>query len=211
MSALNTRDNFGWVTRTVHWLSFFIVIALIAGGKYSDSLPQDSKIPFLIDAHKQLGIALFIFVVFRLSWRLVSPMPEHIGEGLTAFTSGLVHLLIYFSLMFQAYIGVAMSQLFKRDVSFFGLFELPNITDSTAGLLNFISIFHSFSAESAGRQMRELHSLVGDGIIILIALHIGGALWHHMIIRDDTLRRMMPGYKPLYHRKDATIYDEPKK
>lgn len=211
MGALNTRDTYGWTAKALHWLSFVIIVALIGSGKFSSSLPSGDKIFWVIGAHKQIAIVLFLFVLCRLAVRFISTSPEHIGGWMSAMGAGLVHLLIYLTLMLQVYIGIAMSQLSERAVLVFNLFEIPDITASSDGLLNLCQFFLVFSSNTPGGQMRELHTLVGDSIIVLIGLHIAGALMHHVIFHDDTLRRMMPGYKPLYHKNIGTPLEEPKK
>ena len=200
MGKLNTRDTYGWVAKALHWISFVIIVALIGSGKFSSSLESGDKIFWIIGAHKQIAIVLFLFVLCRLTVRFISRAPEHIGGWMSAMAAGLIHLLIYITLILQVYVGIAMSQLSERAVSIFGLFEIPDISASSDGLLNFCQFFLTFSSDSPGGQMRELHTMVGDFIIVLIGLHIAGALMHHVIFHDDTLRRMMPGYKPLYHK-----------
>ena len=200
MGKMNTRDTYGWVAKALHWLSFVIIVALIGGGKFSSSLGSGDKIFWIIDAHKQLALVLFLFVLCRLTVRFVSITPEHIGGWLSGMSAGLIHMSIYIALILQVYIGITMSQLSERAVLVFGLFEIPDFTASADGLLNFCQFFLTFSSNSPDGQMREIHTMVADFIIVLIGLHIAGALMHHVILRDDTLRRMMPGYKPLYHK-----------
>ena len=200
MGKMNTRDTYGWVAKALHWLSFVIIVALIGGGKFSSSLGSGDKIFWIIDAHKQLALVLFLFVLCRLTVRFVSITPEHIGGWLSGMSAGLIHMSIYIALILQVYIGITMSQLSERAVLVFGLFEIPDFTASADGLLNFCQFFLTFSSNSPDGQMREIHTMVADFIIVLIGLHIAGALMHHFIFSDDTLRRMMPGYKPLYHK-----------
>ena len=200
MGKMNTRDTYGWVAKALHWLSFVIIVALIGGGKFSSSLGSGDKIFWIIDAHKQLALVLFLFVLCRLTVRFVSITPEHIGGWLSGMSAGLIHMSIYIALILQVYIGITMSQLSERAVLVFGLFEIPDFTASADGLLNFCQFFLTFSSNSPDGQMREIHTMVADFIIVLIGIHIAGALMHHFIFSDDTLRRMMPGYKPLYHK-----------
>ena len=39
-------------------------------------------------------------------------------------------------------------------------------------------------------QLGNIHGWVGTIFYYVIGLHILGALWHHFVRRDDTLRRM---------------------
>ena len=38
----------------------------------------------------------------------------------------------------------------------------------------------------------DLHELAAKGLYVLIALHVGGALKHHFVDRDNVLHRMIP-------------------
>jgi cytochrome b561 len=44
----------------------------------------------------------------------------------------------------------------------------------------------------ADPEFGELHSPLVWVLLALIALHVAGALYHHVIVKDDTLRRMLP-------------------
>jgi cytochrome b561 len=40
---------------------------------------------------------------------------------------------------------------------------------------------------------KEIHEVLGTVGYFLIALHASAALYHHYFVRDNTLRRMVPG------------------
>lgn len=40
--------------------------------------------------------------------------------------------------------------------------------------------------------VEEVHESVGEAGYVLIALHAAASLVHHYLLRDDTLRRMLP-------------------
>lgn len=48
----------------------------------------------------------------------------------------------------------------------------------------------------ANPEIGEIHQLAKPAFILLIALHAGAALFHHFILRDGTLRRMLVPAKP---------------
>jgi cytochrome b561 len=63
------------------------------------------------------------------------------------------------------------------SVSVFGLFTLPDLVRPNEDL-----------AEVAV----EVHEIVAYTMIVMIGLHFAGAMKHHVIDRDSTLRRMLP-------------------
>jgi cytochrome b561 len=49
------------------------------------------------------------------------------------------------------------------------------------------------TADKAASQVAGLvHGILTKTLLVLIALHLAAALRHHFILRNDTLRRMMP-------------------
>ena len=46
-------------------------------------------------------------------------------------------------------------------------------------------------ATLGAEQFEKLHGLFGLILIVVLALHVAAALKHHLIDRDDTLRRML--------------------
>jgi cytochrome b561 len=47
-----------------------------------------------------------------------------------------------------------------------------------------------------GAQLADLHSALNIGLLVLIGGHAAAALFHHLVHKDDTLRRMLPARTP---------------
>lgn len=205
MAFFNNRDQYGWMTLALHWLLFVLLVGMLAGGKYSASLPQSDKIGFLIGMHKQVGLAVFLLMMFRIFWRLINTSLDTTGNILMRFAAFVVHWLMYLVVLLQVVIGVIMSQMAGREVLFFNTFELPSLVDFGEGFLGSISFFIEFitPAQKLGAQMYALHAFVGNALIALIFVHVAAALFHHIVMGDDTLRRIFFGYKPSYAEKSA--------
>lgn len=65
-----------------------------------------------------------------------------------------------------------------HDVSFFGLFDIPALSNQDKVFSNFCWSTHETCAYL---------------LIACVILHISGALYHHFILKDNVLRRMMKG------------------
>lgn len=188
MSLMNQRDRYGWVAKLLHWLLFLLIAGMIASGKYSASLERVDKIPDMINAHKQIGIAVFFLMAFRLLWRMINQKVESMTDsGLLRLLAWLSHWLMYLAVLAQAGIGVLMIQASNRTV-FFLDWQLPHFVGKH-GLLG-ISL--------DGGILREWHGYGGTAIIVLVGVHVLAALLHHFYWDDDTLRRMGFGYTPGY-------------
>lgn len=179
MQFKNTRTRYGLVAITLHWLVALTVIGLAILGLWMVDLsyysPYYRSAPFW---HKSIGLTLFAVLLLRLLWRGFNPRPAHLPNhkrwelGL----AGVVHVLLYLLLFVIVLSGYLISTETGQGISFFGWFEVPAlITGLTA------------QADRAGL----VHYWVAIAVLVMAGLHALGALKHHFIDRDDTLRRML--------------------
>ena len=164
----------------LHWLMAIVLSLLIVVGLYMVSLPDvgfDTKKIGLILYHKQLGVAALVLALLRLAWRVGNALPRLV-ETLPDWQKVIarfVHLCFY-ALMFALPVtGWIMSSAAGIPVSFFGLFDLPDLVSYDDRL------FHLFI---------ELHKWLGYALIVLILIHAGAALRHHLLFKDETLKKM---------------------
>jgi cytochrome b561 len=181
----NTQKSYGIIAVALHWLMAVILIALVAVGLYMVALPDvgfDTTKIWLILYHKEFGILVLALVTLRLAWRIINALPrlvEHLPDW-QKVVARFVHLCFY-GLMFSLPItGWLMSSAAGFPVSVFGLFYLPDLIPYDDYL------FHVFIA---------IHKWLGYALIPLIAVHAGAALRHHLVLRDDTLRKMFPPWR----------------
>ncbi|KUJ72514.1 cytochrome b [Thiomicrospira sp. WB1] len=179
MKGLYNNDSaYGLVTRANHWLSAILVIGLIGLGIYMTGLPDSPDKFELYDVHKALGIGVLGLIILRLIWLKLSPnppiLPAKRWEEVLAHS---VRGLLYLSLLIMPFSGWAMSSAGGHEVSFFGLFTLPALVPES---------------EAIGDVAKTVHAFVGNILFpALILLHIAGALKHHFIYKDNTLKRML--------------------
>ncbi len=183
MQLKNTAQRYGLVAILLHWLVAATVIGLAILGLWMTDLsyysPYYRSAPFW---HKSIGITLAAVLVLRLLWRWGNPRPAHLPNhqrwelGMAALVHGLLYLLLFVIVVSGYLISTAKGQ----GISVFGWFEIPA---SITGLPS--------QADRAG----AVHYWVAITVLGLAALHALGALKHHFLDRDDTLRRML-GMRP---------------
>jgi len=180
MSTMNTESAYGSISRLNHWITAALFIALIALGLYVEGLPKGPLKGELIQIHKGLAIVLMALVVFRFAWRFISPGPAKIrtGSPLEQTFAVAVHTLLFLGLVAMPLSGWVMSNAGGHPAGFFGLFNLPVLVDKS---------------EVVGEIAGAVHELLGMAMIAVIALHLAGALKHHFVYRDATVRRMTVG------------------
>ncbi|WP_199458023.1 MULTISPECIES: cytochrome b [unclassified Marinobacter] len=178
MSLKNSEHNYGWLAVVLHWLVAAVVVGLFALGFWMVDLSYyDEWYRKGPDLHRSIGLILFAVVVFRLLWRFIntSPRPLANHQRWEVVSAHVAHSLLYV-LMFVAMVsGYLITTADGSSISVFGLFDVPSLTGRVKGMEDTAGAVHYWST----------WALVG-----LAGLHALGALKHHFIDRDETLRRM---------------------
>jgi cytochrome b561 len=134
----------------------------------------------MVVAHMSFGIILSIVIVGRITWRLI---PGHqvpaIVSGWVELASKIVHYILYGLLALEAVLGFALRWSGGEAMSFFGVL----IRSPFAPL-----------SRAAHHQIGEWHEKVGWAIILVALGHAGAALYHHYVLRDRVLLRMLPSH-----------------
>lgn len=179
MAAKNSEVAYGWVAVMLHWVAAVTIIALFALGYWMVDLsyydPWYRQGP---DIHRSVGLLLFGLMAARLLWRLFNraprPLPNHKRwEVVSAHVAhGLLYLLVFLAMIS----GYLISTADGSSIQVFGWFEVPSVTGQIKGLEDTAGAVHYWSTWA---------------IIVLAAVHALGALKHHLIDRDNTLRRML--------------------
>ncbi len=178
----NTEDRFGAVAILLHWSMAILIIGLAALGLYMVTLPDvgfDTKKIVLILYHKEIGLSVLVLLPVRLAWRLTQILPQLVAHlpAWQQIAARFVHLCFY-ALMFALPVtGWLMSSAAGIPVSFFGLFTLPDFLAQDDYLF---------------QRLIDVHKWLGYVLILFICVHVGAALLHHFVLKDDTLRRMLP-------------------
>ncbi|CAM2172626.1 superoxide oxidase [Paraburkholderia sacchari] len=178
----NTEDRYGIVAIALHWSMALLVIGLAALGLYMVTLPDvgfNTRKITLILLHKQFGMLALALFALRLGWRVTQVLPklvEHLPEW-QMIAARFVHLCFYGLMFALPMTGWLMSSAAGIPASFLGLFMLPDFIHRNDDMFAlFISI----------------HKWLAFALILLLAVHMGAALRHHLVFKDDTLRRMLP-------------------
>ena len=175
----NTDERYGAVAKSFHWLIALLVIVMICVGLYMTGLDISPQKLQLYALHKSIGVTILFLVALRLLWRLTNgvpiPLPNH--KKWEKQLARVIHGLLYTALLAMPLSGWIMSSAKGFSVSVFALFTLPDLIRPDDRIAKLAVEFHELAA----------YTLIG-----MVALHVAGAMKHHLIDRDDTLRRMLP-------------------
>jgi cytochrome b561 len=178
----NAADRYGIVAILFHWSMAVLVIGLAALGLYMVTLPDagfNTKKITLILYHKELGLLALYLLVARWAWRITQLLPqlvEHLPDW-QKIAARFVHLSFYALMLALPITGWLMSSAAGIPVTFFGLFTLPDLVYRNDNLM---------------QRFIEIHKWLGYSLLSFIFIHVGAALRHHFLFKDDTLRRMLP-------------------
>jgi cytochrome b561 len=162
----------------LHWATAFLVFANFILSQVWDWFPKPTK-GLLEATHMSFGVLLTVAIVARLVWRW---LPGHQVSALEAgwmrIASKFTHYALYVLLVAEAALGFVFRWGAGRPMAFFGA-ELPPLIAKMPRPLT--------------RALREFHEWIGWAILIIALLHAAAALYHHYVLKDRVLRRMLPG------------------
>nr|WP_300308636.1 cytochrome b [Halomonas sp.] len=173
----NTRSGWGLVSILLHWLSAIAIIGLFVMGWWMTGLDYYS--PWYHDApwwHRSIGILILFATLFRLLWRLMQPTPHAHGGSIERSAAALGHLALYVLILAVLISGYLISTAEGKGISVFGWFEMPPLISGLSGQASWAGAVHWYAAVV---------------LIVLAAGHTLAALKHHLMDRQDTLRRMI--------------------
>ncbi len=172
------RTRHDLMTQALHWSVAILVLAIYAIGLGREALPKGDFRTALLGLHMSLGIGLMALLAIRISWRFVAPAvePVALSDGMR-LAARLGHGALYVLLLAAPVAGLLAAWIKGRVVGFFGL-PLPS-----PFLVNSV----------AAKWLEEAHELTANALVALAGLHAVAALIHHLVLKDGTLRRMLPG------------------
>ena len=178
--------HFSNTTKTFHWLTALLILTIVPLGVIAGRLPTDTDaqiatVTRLFSIHKTLGVIVFLVALLRIAYTLTQskPAPLHPDRKAEAFLAELVHWLLYISLVL-----VPLTGWIHHSAAAIG----APIWVPYAEQLPFVPKDPSLSDLFGG-----LHWLWSKVMVGAILLHIAGALKHHFVDKDATLRRMWFG------------------
>nr|VFJ54255.1 MAG: cytochrome b561 [Candidatus Kentron sp. DK] len=178
----NSSTAYAPLFKLLHWLMAAIIIVLIGVGIYMAELPKEAPNRLDIYAlHKATGALVLMLVIVRLLWIAGSRPPAlpAVFDGKEKLIIKGVQTILYLLMILIPVSGYVMSTAAGYPISFFGLFELPQLIAESKAVAGF---FH------------EMHEILGFTLIFFIVLHVAGGLKHR--IKDkgserDILARML--------------------
>jgi len=179
MPLRNTREEWGSVSKLLHWLVVVLVLVMAAIGLTMGDLPNGPDKIRVYALHKSIGLSILGLVVLRLAWRLHAGAPAPVA-GTPAWQeriASLTHWALYALLLAMPLSGWLLNSASGFPLQWFGLFNLPAIAGRDHDL-------HELA--------EDVHELLFWILVALVVAHATAAFYHHLFQRDATLARMLP-------------------
>lgn len=177
-------ERYPLALRLLHWIRALIILGLIAVGFTMTHLMSDAAFGVFdpYPWHKSFGLLAFMLVLAQLAIRSVSRLPQapQSMPRHEVMLSKLVHRGMYILLIIVPLMGYSMSSTFTQSdgVTFFGI-PVPELIGKND---QWFAVF------------QWLHRWLAYTLLVLIFLHVAGALKHRFFDRDrrnDVLPRML--------------------
>lgn len=178
MQWRNSSNQYGLVSVVLHWLVAVAVFALFGLGLWMTGLTYYSEWYRTAPAlHKSIGVTVFTLMFLRVLWRLFSPTPAALSSHSPGvrLLSRLGHGVLYLGIFTVLVSGYLISTAQGRGVSVFGVFEIPALVSGFSNQADIAGVIHFYGAWS---------------LVVLAGLHGLAAVKHHVLDRDDTLKRI---------------------
>jgi cytochrome b561 len=179
--AAHPAGQYGAIAKLFHWVTLSLMLVALPLGFVIQHVKDASKMGFYA-LHESAGLTILFVALARLAWRWLSPPPSQPNDmpKLLRTASTAVHHSLYGLLILQPILGFMATNAWgfpmRGATAYLGFIEFPKFMEAWESLAKILSL---------------LHSIGGWLLVVLIVLHVGGALFHHAIRRDGTLMRMI--------------------
>lgn len=179
MKVANTDTSWGALAKFFHWLIAMLIFTQFALGWTAVSWRVSPTKLNLFVWHKSTGMLILVLVLLRLLWRLLNrtpalPADTPAWERTVAHAS---HALLYVLMIAMPLVGWVINSAAAIPFSIFWQIPLPALV-------------------APDKHTAELAALVHLSLFVMLAtllvLHIGAALRHHFVKKNNLLIRMLP-------------------
>ncbi|MEO8004502.1 MAG: cytochrome b [Betaproteobacteria bacterium] len=179
MIAVSANVRYGRASIALHWLMLIVIAAVYACIELRVNFPKGSDLrEGLKTWHFMLGLTVLLLVVVRVVLRLADKTPpiQPAAPGWQVALSRLMLAALYALMIGMPLLGWLTLSAEGKGIPFFFV-QLPALVNES---------------KSVADWAKELHETGGTIGYFLIAMHAAAALFHHYVMRDNTLRRMLP-------------------
>ncbi len=162
----------------LHWLAALLILCGFSLGLAMTGLEFGPTKFRWYAFHKWIGITVFVVAAVRLAWRVVRPPPP--PAPMPAWqqrAAAATHAVLYALMLAIPLSGWLYSSATGVQVVYLGLFPLPDLVAKD---------------KAVAAALKAVHIGLNSALAALVFVHVGAALWHRFVDRDEVLARMLP-------------------
>lgn len=168
------------MTRNCHWILVVLIclqpVYIIVKGYFEEgSLPR----VVLMQVHQVSGAAIFLIAICFIGWRLSHSRPSlpDTLKPVEKVLAHLVHGLLFFVLLAKPFTGYFLSLAKDLYIPWLGITNWSGLVAPDPGLADIWLTWHTYATYL---------------LVFLVGIHIAAVLKHQLILKDNTLYRMLP-------------------
>jgi cytochrome b561 len=167
----------------LHWILAALIIFNLGFGLYTVGLPLSPQKLKFFSWHKWVGVTVFILSAARILWRMTHAVPA-LPDTMKPWEKRLAtasHTLLYVLFFAAPLTGWLFSSAAGFQTVYLGVLPIPDLLAKNPDLAEVLKVMHHW---------------INYTLAALIVVHAGAALKHHLVDRDDVLKRMLPFLRP---------------
>ena len=175
MKLTNNSTEYGFISKTFHWLSAVALIIQIPLGFYLVDLDFDETRLTIESIHVVVGLSIFYVTLLRLIYKIFNPTPS-LGNSIfpgQRLIATMNHVLLYLTILTITISG-ALKKLFNGEILDLFFFNLE-IKDN----FELAELFY------------DIHIISNYCLIALISLHILAVITHKVLFKENLLKRIL--------------------
>jgi cytochrome b561 len=179
MNTRNTIDRYGSFSVALHWVMLLLIVAVYSCIELRVIFPKGSDLRLAMSTwHFMLGLSVMVLALLRLILNITSATPRIVPDPpkWQKLSSKFMHIALYALMIGLPIIGWLLLSAKGKQIPFFGL-NMPSLIAENKDLATTI---------------KEIHETVGTLGYYLIGAHAAAALFHHYVLRDNTIKRILP-------------------
>ena len=183
----------------LHWIIALGIFCMFALGWFMSDIPKEapkqimfdlfnwgifnwpvteeiSPRSFYFNVHKSFGVTIFALILLRTLWRLTHTPPVLLSsyKAIERKLASVSHRLLYVLMLVLPLTGVIMAVYSKYGIKWFGMPFISGLDNNPMRLI-----------------FKEAHEIIGLVLLVIVVVHILGALKHQLVDKDKTLNRML--------------------
>jgi cytochrome b561 len=172
------QPHYGTTAKVFHWLVVALLIVQYPLGKFMPHIHRGMTPGDAMTFHISFGITILTLTVLRLFWRITHPVAP--ATSLPAWQqtiSEAVHWLLCALVLATTMTGWIFASERGWSISLFSVVPLPMLPTEASPLASAIG---------------NWHGTMEWALLLVIGAHVGAAMAHTFIFRDQIMQRMLP-------------------